>query len=483
MAFTRSPRRVSANAITRRQALRQLGALAGAATLSPLLSACGSDDGSGTAAALQPEELPIENIIIVMMENRSFDHYFGSLSLHERLQVNGLQPGFTNPRLDGTLVGSFQTGLRCVSDPPHSFGSSRLQVNNGANDGFVREYATRLGEEHGGDEVMGYYLRNQLPLLYSLVDEFVLCDQWHSAVLGPTWPNRMYLHSAQSNGRKNNALPETPAGFQWPTIYDSLTAAGIEWKSYFGDLPMLFLWGTLQRQANRIRRVSEFYEDAQSGTLPPVSFIEPLYQVNDDHPPHDVNLGQAFLSSIVHAVGQSPQWERSMIIITYDEHGGFFDHVAPPMVADERADEGFGQLGVRVPGVIISPYSPVGAVSSTLYEHSSVPAFIEWLFGLEPLTLRDANANFFLDAFDAREVRRANPRPFPELPLVDADPDIPPECAAFGAGGSAQELELFADAGGIPRELDLRGEAHDTVRHINRQLLRMGAGRRARTKY
>jgi hypothetical protein len=110
-----------------------------------------------------------------------------------------------------------------------------------------------------------------------------------------------------------------------------------------------------------------------------------------------------------------------------------------------------------------------------------VPAFIEWLFGLEPLTLRDANANFLLDAFDARQVRRANPRPFPELPLVEVDPDIPPECAAFGAAGSVLDIELFADAGGIPRDLDLRTEGHDTVRRINRHLLRMRAGRRIRS--
>jgi phospholipase C len=481
MKFTRSPRHVRANAITRRQALRRLGALAGAATLSPLLSACGDDDGSRSAAALLPEELDIETIIVVMMENRSFDHYFGSFSLHEGRRIDGLQPGFFNPRLDGSPVQPFHMGLRCVADPPHSFGSSHDQVNNGANDGFVREHASRVGAEHG-DEVMGYYVRDQLPFLYSLADQFVLCQQWHCSVLGPTWPNRMFLHSAQSNGRKNNDLPDTPAGFTWPTIYDSLTAAGIPWKSYFSDLPMLFLWGSLQRQADRIRRIEEFYEDAQSGTLPAVCHIEPSYRLNDDHPPHDIRLGQAFLSSIVHAVGQSPQWERSMILITYDEHGGFFDHVAPGTVADERADQGFGQLGVRVPGLVISPYSPAGLISSTLYEHSSVPAFIEWLFGLEPLTLRDANANFFLDAFDAREVRRGNPRPFPALPVVEVDPDSPPECAAFGAGGSVQDIELFADAGGIPRDLDLRGEAHETLRRINRHLLRMGAGRRVRLR-
>jgi phospholipase C len=351
-------------------------------------------------------------------------------------------------------------------------------VNGGANDGFVREHAARVGDEHD-HEVMGFHVRPQLPLLYSLADEFVLCERWFSSVLGPTWPNRFYLHSAQSNGRKNNDLPPR-GGFAWPTIYDRLSAAGIPWKSYYGDLPFLWLWGRFQFAPN-IVSIEEFYEDARAGQLPPVCHIEPSYTVNDDHPPHDIQLGQAFLSSIIHAVGQGPQWSRALIVISYDEHGGFFDHVAPPTVVDERVDEGFCQLGVRVPGLILSPYSRAGRVSSTLYEHSSVPAFIGWLFGLDPLTLRDANANFFLDELDADRVRRADPRPFPQLPVVDVDPDMPPECAGFGIAG-AQDIERFADAGHIPRSYDLRRDQPRIQRQINRELVRMGAGRPVRLR-
>jgi phospholipase C len=476
MAFTRSPRRVRADAISRRQALRRIGAFTGAAALSPFLAGCGSDDGSGgSGGALLPEELDIETIIVVMMENRSFDHYFGSLSLLEGLAVDGLQPGFSNPRLDDSLVDPFHMSLRCVADPPHSFGSSHEQVNDGRNDGFVREHARRVGSEHG-DEVMGYYVRDQLPLLYAVADEFTLCQSWHCAVLGPTFPNRYYLHSAQSGGLKQNDPPRR--GQAWRTIYDALTDAGISWKSYFSDVPFLALFPNLVFSPN-LTRIEQFYEDARLGQLPAVCHVEPSYTLNDDHPPHDIRLGQAFLSSILHAVGQGPQWERSMIIITYDEHGGFFDHVAPGKVEDERAAEGFDQLGVRVPALVISPYSPAGLVSSTLYEHSSVPAFIEWLFGLPPLTVRDANANIFLDALDSRLVRRGDRRPFPELPVVDVDPDTPLECAAF-QGAGAQDIERYADAGVIPRSLDLRRETPQIMEHITRELIRMGAGRRAR---
>lgn len=477
MGFTRSPRRVRADAITRRQALRRLGAFAGAATLSPFLAGCGDDDGSrGATVALQPEELDIETIIVVMMENRSFDHYFGSLSLHEGRPIDGLRPGFFNPRLDNTPVEPFPMSLRCVADPPHGFGSSHIQVNGGANDNFVREHANRVGPEHG-DEVMGYHVREQLPLLYALSDQFALCQSWYCSVLGPTWPNRYYLHSAQSGGLKVNDPP--PRNREWLTIYDQLNDAGISWKSYFSDLPFLALWPKFLFSDN-LRRIEEFYEDAHSGQLPAVCHVEPAYTLNDDHPPHDIQLGQAFLSSIIHAVGQGPQWERSLILISYDEHGGFFDHVAPGKVDDERADQGFDQLGVRVPGLVISPYTPIGLVSSTLYEHSSVPAFIEWLFGLPPLTVRDANANIFVDALDARQVRRTDPRPFPELPVVDVDPDTPLECAAFEGGSAAQDIERYADSGAIPRSLDLRRETPATMQHITRELVRMGAGRRVR---
>lgn len=474
MRFPRSPRRVCGSAITRRQALRQLGALAGAATLSPLFSGCG-DGGGGTEQVLQPEEVDIETVIVVMMENRSFDHYFGSLRLEEGRGVDGLQAGFSNPRLDGTPARPFPMGLRCLADPPHSFASSHRQVNGGANDGFVREYAARVGPELG-DNVMGYHVREQLPVLYAAADEFALCQRWFCSVLGPTWPNRLYLHSAQSNGRKNNDFPTNPGGFTWPTIYDRLDDAGISWKSYYGDLPFLFLFGRFLFSP-KIRRIEEFYEDARAGRLPAVCHIEPSYTVNDDHPPHDIHLGQAFLSSILHAVGQGPQWPRSLILICYDEHGGFYDHVPPGMVADERAEEGFGQLGVRIPGLVISPYTRRGFVSSTLHEHSSVPAFIEWLFGLEPLTLRDANANFFLDTFDVDRIRRGDPRRFPALPVIEVDPEIPEECLAFQGRAGAQDIERYADAGHIPRSYDLRSQQPEILRHINREMIRLGAAR------
>jgi len=532
MRYTKAPRRVWGRDVTRRDVLRQLGGAAAMAASGPLLAACGSDDSrraatatatpsptasasatptatasaspsaSATASAsasptptatptmtpiplLRPEELDIDTVIIVMMENRSFDHYFGARKLVEGRVVNGLDAGFSNPRPDGSRVPIFPLDPRCLYDPPHGFESSRRQINGGLNDGFVREHFRRAEEDgfplEAADQVMGYHDRADLPLLYALADEFVLCDQWHSAVLGPTWPNRFYLHSGQSNGRKNNDFPEDPEGFKWPTIYDRLDQAGIEWATYFSDVPFLALFASLRPQTARLRSLEQFLDDAQSGRLPAVCEVEPTFfgpAGNDDHPPHDIMRGQVFLSTILHALAAGPQWSRSMVIVTYDEHGGFFDHVAPPIVDDERAADGFGQLGVRVPGLIISPYARRGAVSSALYEHSSVPAFLAWLHGLEPLTLRDARANYFAEALDVDRVRRADPRPMPSLPIVELDPEIPVECIPFGVPGGGIELARFADVGGLPAHLDRRAESGARLRMLNRELIRLGGARR-----
>jgi len=487
MRFTRSPRRVDADAVSRRDALRILGFASGAAALAPWIASCGDGSTAAASSPLRPEDLDIETIVIVMMENRSFDHYFGALSLLEGRPVDGLPSGIALPRPDGSLVEPFRMDERCVADPPHGWESSRRQVNGGANDGFVREHFARVVEREGfppatGDQTLGYHDRSQLPLLYSLADEFALCERWFCSVLGPTWPNRMFLHSAQSNGRMNNAFPEDlVAGFTWPTIYDRLGDAGIDWKGYFGDLSFLLLWGRLRNQTARLVEIETFFDDARSGRLPPVCSVEPNFfgpAANDDHPPHDFARGQAFLSSVIHAVAQGPQWDRSLILVTYDEHGGFYDHVPPPSVDDERAADDFDQLGVRVPGLVISPYTRPGYVSSKLVEHSSAPAFIEWIFGLPPLGIRDAQAGFFLDTFDVGRIHRRDPRPLPALPILDLHPDLAAECLDFDENvGGGQELAAFADAAPIPSSLDRRNDSGRILERIQRELIRMGGAR------
>ncbi len=481
--FPRSPRRVSNLAIDRRSVLRALGGLAGAAAVAPLVKGCGNV-GIAAAPTLRPEDLDIDTIIILMMENRSFDHMFGARSLEEGLRVEGLRPGLSNPRADGTVIAPFHMADRCVFDPPHGWNSTHAQIGDGANAGFVTEYEKTLGREGhslaGADRVMGYHGRAELPFYYGLADEFALCDRWFASVPGPTWPNRYYLHSGQANGRTNNSPPEDlQIGFTWPTIWDRLDTAGIPWKAYWSDLSFLVLWGR-HRPKIEDTKIEQFYDDARSGRLPAVCSVEPTYfgvAANDDHPPHDFVRGQAFVSSVIRAVAEGPQWNRSLILVTYDEHGGFYDHVAPPTVEDERAAEGFDDLGVRVPGLVISPWTRRGHVSSVTHEHSSFPALLGWLFGLEPLTVRDAQANFFLDTFDVDRIRRADPRAVPPLPLLEVDTEVPAECLEAVEASGGRELAAFADAAGLGSALDQRGESVERLQRVYRTLIELGGAR------
>jgi phospholipase C len=485
MRRTHFQRRADGRGMTRRQALRKIGAVAGAAALAPVLQACGGSvvpEEDASSSSLEPADLRVDTLVVVMMENRSFDHYFGARRLLEGRPVDGLQASFSNPRPDGTPVPPFALADRCVQDPPHGWDASHRQVDDGRMDGFVREHWADVGALHG-DQVMGYLQRSQLPVSYALADEFALCERWFCSVRGPTWPNRFYLHAAQSNGRKNNDFP-SPPGFKFKTIYDTLEEAGIDWKYYYTDLPFLALFASLQRKTQRQATIQQFFDDARAGTLPKVCVVEPGFGLNDDHPPHDIQLGQAFISSVVNALGQSPQWSRSMLVLAYDEHGGFFDHVLPPTVDDERSADGFGALGMRVPGLIVSPWARRGFLSQTLYEHSSVPALIEFLHGLSPLTVRDANANYFLDVFDRDRLNRNDPRPFPSLPVIEVDAQPPAECVPFlggstgiGGGGALQDIEDFADAGGIPGDLDLRPQLPQTLQAIHAELVRLGGAR------
>ncbi|MBI3786117.1 MAG: hypothetical protein HY270_22245, partial [Deltaproteobacteria bacterium] len=292
MAKPKRPQHAQTASITRRQALRQLGAVAGVAALGPMVAGCGNDGEpakEGTTSDLKPADLRVDTLIIVMMENRSFDHYFGTRSLLEGLPVDGLQASFSNPRPDGSLVPVYPLSDRCVEDPPHGWDASHRQVDDGRMDGFVREHWANVGSAHG-DQVMGYLQRSQLPVSYALADEFSLCQRWFCSVRGPTWPNRFYLHCAQSNGRKNNDFP-LGSGFKFKTIYDVLEAAGIAWKYYYTDLPFLALFSTLHANTARFAAIQQFFDDARSGVLPPVCVVEPGFGSNDDHPPHDIQKG------------------------------------------------------------------------------------------------------------------------------------------------------------------------------------------------
>lgn len=447
--------------LTRRKALQTLGAGLGALALGCGEAPAGPADPEapdlappdpGAPDLAQPEPMltpqqllgDIDAIVVVMMENRSFDHYLGRLRSDGGYaaagRVDGLRGDEANPDPAGKPVGAFSLSTFTAQDPPHGWDACHQQWNGGKNDGFVRAHA---GPHQA--EVMGYYDRSQLPFYYALCDRFAVCDRWFASVMGPTWPNRFYLHATSSLGKKDN----TPFLVGGPTtLWERLRDKGLRGKNYSSGVAFYtggFLGKALSGM-NPVVRLDEFFQDAKAGTLPPFSIIDPDYLLNDDHPAHDIRLGQAFLSSIVQALAQSPQWSRSLLVITYDEHGGFFDHVAPPRTEDPDPD--FRQLGFRVPSLVIGPTVRQGQVVSAQLEHSSVAATLKTRFGIQSLGPRMDAAADLSACIDPRRVGRPAPPPV-DLPKVVVDMRA---LQQPGVGVSSQpELERLLRSGALPR--------------------------------
>lgn len=436
--------------VGRRAVLKGLGA----AGLTPLVPGCtppGDDDD-----ATEPQEESrnpadvIDHVVILMMENRSFDHYFGAYTLEEgRTDIDGLTAEMGNYHPDGTWIAPYPAEVDCLQDdPPHGWGTGRDQFAEGENSGFVQSQADRHGPEEA-HRVMGYFGRDKLGPLYAMADKHVLCDRWFCSQLASTWPNRFYSHCADNGGEHGNDFSEEP----FPSIYPSLEAAGVSWGNYYSNVPFMFLLRDVLPGEN-IKEFETFYEDCALGLLPQVTILEPAYGRADDHPPCHPVAGQILMSSVYKALAESPLWERCLFIVTYDEHGGFFDHVPPPTAADDREGEGFEQLGFRVPTVVCGPWTKEATVDSTVYDHASILAFLERRFGVQPLTARDAAADDLWGVFDLDRIAAREPMEPATMPVIEVDEEeiYAPECA-YGSlfrGPSDSvtgqpELEAFAD--------------------------------------
>ncbi len=388
----------------------------------------------------------IEHIVIVQMENRSFDHYFGALSLVEgRGDVDGLAAGMGNHASDGSFIPVTPAdGLWVLEpDPPHSHGACVDQFADGTNAGFVTTYQSRAREAHLLPRVMSYFVREELPALYHLADHFTLCDRWHCSLLGPTWPNRFYSHAATSEGLWTNLIP-----LATPTIYSAALAAGVSYGVYHHS-PIYFALTMLDPVAGSYPApdLDVFFDDARDGILPNLTVVEPDYSLNDDHPPQDIRLGQAFIASIYEALRQSPKWDRTLLLVFYDEHGGFYDHVVPPRAQGEsRASLGFDQLGFRVPAIVAGGLAGRGKVLRELVEHSSVPALIARTFGLPHVNERAELAGDLSLALDrALVVDAARPAPPPIPPIALSSRRLE---AALAGRFNQPELLSFAQARG-----------------------------------
>ncbi|MEP6504613.1 MAG: alkaline phosphatase family protein [Betaproteobacteria bacterium] len=378
---------------------------------------------------------PIDHVFVLVLENRSFDHFFG---LSGRASV----PRPADP--------DFQPGAtdRAAFDPPHEFDAVQAQVAGGAMSSFDPR-AKRA------------FLASQVPVLSQLADEFVLFDNWFASVPGPTWPNRFFLHAASSGGLATSPTQlqesgatittKTPFRFEHGTIFDRLASRGKKWRVYHGDVhpQVLALPGMVRQYLNGSDHFCPLYDGdphfsnfaadvADSGYEPAYTFIEPNYAIRMDsqfrfgdsqHPLGLVSAGEALIKYVYEAIRNSPLWPTSALLVTWDEHGGYYDHVAPPAAtppgdaplnAPTKGRDpkfAFDRLGVRVPALLISPLAPRGWLGSELFpgacfDHASLVRSVFETFALgAPLTARDASApswNACLRA-DARGAAQAAP--------------------------------------------------------------------------
>jgi len=398
---------------------REFLGLAGGSALGLLAAACSSSSSGRAGGAAKPASstsvpralpapgaAPFDTVVVLMMENRSFDHLLGWLP-----GADGKQAGLSFADAKGSrhathpLAPDFQG---CDGhDPKHDWKSVAAQYNGGACDGFLRTQPV------GDTYPIGYYTGADLPVTAALARGHTVCDHYHCSVLGPTGPNRMYMWSATTDylefdGIMNGHDPR-PSNVQL-AIFDRLRAAGVSGAYYAGGEPQSYAYASKKYDAITYPH-ADFFAAARAGTLPHVTFLDPdldtiaegVGTATDDHPYGDLRRGEAFIAQVYRALAGSPQWDRMVFVLTFDEHGGFYDHVAPPRVADDNQLSGgpdFTRLGFRVPCIVMGPFAPARVVSSGPYEHCSILRMIEWRWGLEPMTARDRGARNLAEALD-----------------------------------------------------------------------------------
>ncbi len=382
----------------------------------------------------------VGHLVVLMLENRSFDHVLGFYAPAAGGPIVAGLTGREFNRFDPFNEASSPVyvtktagtvGTTTVPDPNHEHDDAMVDLfcvsapqagtipNNG---GFLYNYAKQKDagmaiSPEKASQIMGCFdTATQLPAIHALAENFAVLDHWFSSLPGPTWPNRFFAHCATSGGLTGSPSDlsvvfavEAFSSFGMPTIQENLTAASRDWRVYYHDVPQALGLSRLHAYRPNFQHVHQFFQDAASGSLPPYSFIEPAYfnsallglVANDMHPSHDVRFGDQLVAAVYNALRAGPSWSDTALLVVWDEHGGFYDHLTPPKTAspdDDRDASGFDftQLGVRVPAILVSPRTGKGTVNSTVFDHSSIPATLRAMFGMARfLTARDAQAATF----------------------------------------------------------------------------------------
>ena len=418
---------------------------AGAAAAGVLAACSGSSKKSTPTPTTKPKaglgnpaDAPFDTVVVLMLENRSFDHLLGWLP-----GARGKQAGLSYVDSAGKSHPTWPAapdwqGWK-YDDPMHDWQSVERQLNGGKSDGFLA--TQKLGDTYP----ISYYTEADLPVLAKLARSYTTLDQYFCSIAGATWPNRFYMHCGATDVDETDIWPDLAhpnqvlaPNFVRPSklklaIWDRLAAKGVSGGYYYNSEPMTGLFAS--RKYDKISyRYDKFKADAAAGTLPNVTFLDPEYGAiaeftgtsNDFHPHGSVKVGDAYIGEVYDILRKSPQWDRTVFVLTFDEHGGFYDHVTPPLVRDDNVNPNPGkhpnykQLGFRVPCIVMGPYAPAKIVSAGPYEHCSILRMIEWRWGLEPMHARDRYAKNLAEVLDFSAAR-----PPVEVPKVVVPATLP----------------------------------------------------------
>jgi len=425
--------------LRRRDVLRGGAALAAALALPAVAST-----PAWGAPRRRPDSLPfpkmpegtdmlpqIEHIIVVMMENHSFDNYLGVLGRGDGFRLDRAgRPKNSCPDADGNRIRAFRMPSTCQLDrePNQSWNASHISLGpRRRNDGFVLA---------SGPVAMGYWTEEDLPFYHGLARTFPLCDRWFASCLAQTYPNRKFLMCGTAVGQVSTDISQVgkappPNG----TIFERLDAHGISWRNYATDLAQVLLFPDVYNaNKEKVLIIDRFYADAAAGQLPAVALVDPGFLDDESEENNaDIRVGENFAARVINAVMASPGWPKTVLIWVYDEHGGYYDHVPPPRAIppDDIPPEitpadrpgGYDRYGFRVPAVIVSPFARRNYVSHRVHDHTSFLKLVETKWNLPALTYRDANASNLLDSLDFRR-----PPAFLEPPLLPAPGIAPTGC-------------------------------------------------------